>query len=117
MFRAWKYAILSHYSSLSGKGLMNKKHRSCDNLSLITLSFFRAPCNLTEGPLQRNLGPLNGGRLGHLSSDPGLAKKQSTIVYLVRVLGVRIIGLAQPVCQTNRASEDCYRMAHSCMRC
>ena len=26
MFWAWKDTILSHYSVLSGKGLMNKKH-------------------------------------------------------------------------------------------
>ncbi len=83
MFRAWKDTILSHYSSLSGKGLMNKKHRSSDNLSLITLSFFRAPCNLTEGPLLRNLGPSNEGRLGHLSSDPALPRgsPQSSISF------------------------------------
>ena len=116
MFRAWKYTILSHYSSLSGKGLMNEKHRSCDNLSLITLSFFRAPCNLTEGPLRRNLGPLNEGGLGLLSSEPGLVQRQSTSIYLVRILGVRIIELAHPVCQTNRASVDCYRLARSHMR-
>ena len=70
MLWAWKDTILSHYSVLSGKGLKNEKHRFSDNLSLPTLSFFHAPCNLAEGPPLRNLGPLNKRSLGLLSSDP-----------------------------------------------
>jgi hypothetical protein len=72
MFRAWKDAILSHYSLLSGKGLKNEKHRSSDNLSLPTLSFFRALCNLAEGPPLGNLGPLKREDLGLLSSESWL---------------------------------------------
>ena len=102
MFRAWKDAILSHYSLLSGKGLKNEKHRSSENLSLPTLSFFHAPCNLAEGPTLRNLGLLNEGGLGLLSSDFGIAKKQHSNAYLVRTLRVCIIGLAHSVCQTNQ---------------
>ena len=64
MFRAWKDTILNHYSVLSGKGLKNEKHRFSHNLNhyysnITTLSFFLAPCNLAEGPMLRNLGPLN----------------------------------------------------------
>jgi len=76
MFRAWKDAILTHYSLLSGKGLKSEKHRSSDNLSLPTVNFFRALCNLAEGPPLRNLGPLNREDLGLLSSVPGFAQRQ-----------------------------------------
>jgi hypothetical protein len=72
MFRAWKDAILSHYSLLSGKGLKSEKHRSSDNLSLPTLSFFRALCNIAEGPPMGNLGPLKREDLGLLSSESWL---------------------------------------------
>jgi len=76
MFRAWKDAILTHYSLLSGKGLKSEKHRSSDNLSLLTVNFFRALCNLAEDPPLRNLGPLNREDLGLLSSVPGFAQRQ-----------------------------------------
>ena len=67
MFRAWKDTILSHYSLLSGKGLKNEKHRFSNNTAILTLSFFRAPCNLAEGPLLRNFELSNGAALGLLS--------------------------------------------------
>jgi len=76
MFRAWKDAILTHYSLLSGKGLKSEKHRSSDKLSLPTVNFFRALCNLAEDPPLRNLGPLNREDLGLLSSVPGFAQRQ-----------------------------------------
>ena len=76
MFRAWKDAILTHYGLLSGKGLKSEKHRSSDNLSLPTVNFFRALCNLAEDPPLRNLGPLNREDLGLLSSVPGFAQRQ-----------------------------------------
>jgi hypothetical protein len=69
MLWAWKDTILSHYSVLSGKGLKNEIHRLSDNLSLPTLSFFYAPCNVAEGPTLRNLGPLNKISLGLLPPD------------------------------------------------
>ena len=45
-------------------------------LAFVTLSFFRAPCNLAEGPPLRNLGPLNLEDLGLLSLDLGFAHLQ-----------------------------------------
>ena len=84
------------------QGLKNEKHRSSDYLSLPTLSFFRALCNLPEGPPLRNLGPLNREDLGLLSSDPGFNSGCPNNVFLDRILGVRIIGSVHSVCQTNR---------------
>jgi len=56
MFRAWKYTILTHYRFLSGKGLKNEKYKFSNVLTMFTLSFFCAPCNLAEGPPLGNLG-------------------------------------------------------------
>ncbi len=67
MFRAWKDAILSHHSLLSGKGLENEKHRFSMILAFFTLSFLHAPCNLAEGPPPRNFGLSNERGLGLLS--------------------------------------------------
>jgi hypothetical protein len=86
MFWAWKDTILSHHSEISGKVLKNDIHRLSDNHSLPTLSFFHVPCNLAEGPPLGNLGPLNEGDLGLLSSDPGFAQRQLNSAYLVRIL-------------------------------
>ena len=76
-------------------------------LASATLSFFHAPCNLAEGPTLRNLGPLNEGGLGLLSSNIGIAQRQPGNAYLVRILRVCIIGLAHSVCQTNQESLGC----------
>jgi hypothetical protein len=78
MFWAWKDTILGHHSVISGKVLANEIHRLSDNHSLPTLSFSHVSCNLAEGPPLGNLGPLNEGGLGLLSSDPGFAKRQLT---------------------------------------
>jgi len=67
MFRAWKDTILSHYSAISAKGLTNEKHKFSNDLCHPTLSFFRAPCNLAEGPPLRNFGLSHEGGLGLLS--------------------------------------------------
>jgi hypothetical protein len=67
-----------------------------------TLSFFYVPCNLAEDPLPRNLGPLNGGDLGLLSSDSGFIKRQKNTAHLAHILRIGIIGAAQLVCQINQ---------------
>lgn len=56
MFRAWKHTILTHYRLFSGKGLKNEKYKCSTYSTMLTLSFFCAPCNLAEGPLLGNLG-------------------------------------------------------------
>jgi hypothetical protein len=68
MFRAWKDTILSHYSLISGKGVKEQETQVFLMISAIpTLSLFRAPCNLAEGPPLGNFGPSNKGGLGLLS--------------------------------------------------
>lgn len=73
MLWPWKDTILSHYSVLSGKGLMNGVHKRCDKRNVFTLSLSPALCNLAEGPPLRNLEPLNERGLGLLSSDSDFA--------------------------------------------
>jgi len=85
MLWAWKDTILSHYSVLSGKGLRNGIHKCCDKRSVSTLSLFPALRNFAEGPPLRNLGPLNEGGLGLLSSDFGFARRPSNVAYRVRI--------------------------------
>ena len=116
MLWAWKDTILSHYSVLSGKGLRNGIHTHCDKRSVFTLSLFPPLCNFAEGPPLRNLGPLNERGLGLLSSDSNFVRRPPNIAYLVRIFGVRIIGAAHAVCQTNWQARGCSRPVISYMR-
>ena len=50
MFRAWKDAILSHHSLLSGKGLENKTHRFSDDLGLLHSKLFACPLQPRRRP-------------------------------------------------------------------
>jgi hypothetical protein len=50
MFWAWKDTILSHYSVLSGKGLMNEKHIFSANLSLHHSKLFPRPLQPRRRP-------------------------------------------------------------------
>ena len=58
MFWAWKDTILSHYSVLSGKGLMNKKHISLANLSLCHSKLFLRPLQPRRRPTAKKFGAI-----------------------------------------------------------
>ncbi len=63
MFRAWKDAILSHYSLLSGKGLKNEKHRSSENLSLHHSKLFPRSLQPRRRPNTEKFGAIERGRI------------------------------------------------------
>lgn len=58
MFWAWKDTILSHYSVLSGKGLMNEKHIFSANLSLHHSKLFLRPLQPRRRPTAKKFGAI-----------------------------------------------------------
>jgi hypothetical protein len=56
MFWAWKDTILSHYSVLSGKGLMNEKHIFSANLSLRHSKLFLRSLQPRRRPTAKKFG-------------------------------------------------------------
>ena len=63
MFWAWKNTILSHYSALSGKGLMNKKHIFSANLSLHHSKLFLCPLQPRRRPTAKKFGAIEQWQL------------------------------------------------------
>ena len=103
MFRAWKDTILSHYSLISGKGLKNKKHRFSNDLSHPHSKLFPCPLQPRRRPTAEKFWAIEQGRLRPFVLRSCFAHKQPRkSAHPARILGVRIIGSARPVCQTNR---------------
>ncbi len=63
MFRAWKDAILSHHSLLSGKGLENEKHRFSDDLGLLHSKLFACPLQPRRRPTAAKFWAIERERL------------------------------------------------------
>jgi hypothetical protein len=111
MFWAWKDTILSHYSILSGKGLMNEKHMFSDNVSLNHSKLFLCPLQPCKRPTAKKFGAIERRRLRPFVLRFWLyqeAAKYSALAHILRVgIRVGIIGAAQLVCQINQWEMGC----------
>jgi hypothetical protein len=63
MFRAWKDTILSHYSSISAKGLKNEKHKFSNDLSHPHSKLFPCPPQPRRRPTAEKFWAIARGRL------------------------------------------------------
>jgi len=58
MFWAWKYTILTHHRSLSGKGLKNEKYKFSNVLNHAHSKLFLWPLQLGRRPTPRKFGAI-----------------------------------------------------------